>query len=191
MNKIPEILKNSKLAIIVPGIGYGHDKPILYYSTKLMQELGYEIIKINYHNLPENLYEDDDNKKLAVKMAAEQLAEQLENADLSGYSDIVFAGKSLGTVVSAKYVHDTGIDARQIWYTPVEKTFSFKSRNVLAFIGDADPWSDIDKVREAAKEIGAELHVYEGCDHSLMCESIERHLHFISDSLTRIREFLK
>lgn len=38
-----------KLAVFFPGIGYHCDKPLLYYSRKLVQEYGYEkIVTLNY-----------------------------------------------------------------------------------------------------------------------------------------------
>ena len=37
-----------KLAVFFPGIGYHCDKPLLYYSRKLVQEYGYEkIVTLN------------------------------------------------------------------------------------------------------------------------------------------------
>ena len=32
-----------KLAIIFPGVGYHKDKPLLYYSSKLVKGLGYDV----------------------------------------------------------------------------------------------------------------------------------------------------
>ena len=38
-----------KLAVFFPGIGYHCDKPLLYYSRKLVQECGYkETITLSY-----------------------------------------------------------------------------------------------------------------------------------------------
>ncbi len=69
--------------------------------------------------------------------------------------DVLFIGKSIGTVVLSKWcASEHEINAKQIWYTPVEAAFSFHADNVVAFIGDADPWSDVDVIKEKADACG-------------------------------------
>ena len=43
---------DKKIAVYFPGLGYHHDKPLLIYSRKLLESLGYERIKIEYRDLP-------------------------------------------------------------------------------------------------------------------------------------------
>ena len=40
--------KSDILAVILPGIGYTLDRPILDYSKKLCLELGYDVLPIEY-----------------------------------------------------------------------------------------------------------------------------------------------
>ena len=51
-------MNKKRLAVIFPGMGYHKDKPLLYYSLKLVQGKGYEIINIEYHDLPEKVRGD-------------------------------------------------------------------------------------------------------------------------------------
>ena len=37
-----------KLACLFPGIGYTCDKPLLYYSWKMLAQDGWEVIPVNY-----------------------------------------------------------------------------------------------------------------------------------------------
>ena len=37
-----------RIAIIFPGIGYSSERPLLYYSRKVLQKNGYEVINVNY-----------------------------------------------------------------------------------------------------------------------------------------------
>ncbi len=37
---------SNRLAVIFPGIGYHSDKPLLYYSRKLVREFGFDVIEI-------------------------------------------------------------------------------------------------------------------------------------------------
>lgn len=40
--------KSDRVCFMLSGTGYTYDKPILYYSTALLLELGYDVIQINY-----------------------------------------------------------------------------------------------------------------------------------------------
>lgn len=181
----------SKIAVIFPGIGYHKDKPLLYYAAKLAVAGGYEIVNVDYHDLPQKIKGDKAMMKKAAELAYAQACEQLEEADLDSFDEVVFIGKSIGTVVSAKYLSEKSINARQIWYTPVEATFSFGAKDVVAFIGDADPWSDVDKVKVIAKEKGIPLYSYPDCNHSLECESVDSNLSILRDVMKVSEDFLK
>ena len=44
-------MKEKKMAVIFPGVGYHADKPLLYYSRKLAARQGYEILCVDYGRL--------------------------------------------------------------------------------------------------------------------------------------------
>jgi phosphoglycolate phosphatase len=89
------------LACLFPGIGYTCDKPLLYYSRKLLKELGWEVLPVSYTGFPDKVRDDPEKKRLCVKIAMEQAEEALRDIDWKQYDDILFIGKSVGTVVSA------------------------------------------------------------------------------------------
>ena len=180
-----------QLAVIFPGMGYNKDKPLLYYSSKLVQGRGYELINIEYHDLPEKVRGDAAKLKIAADMAYDQAAEQLDAFPFSVYEDILFIGKSIGTVIAAKFamVHD--LKTRQIWYTPVEATFSFGLRNAIAFIGEADPWSDLSIVRKLADENGITLWTYPECNHSLESADVIRNIEYMNSVMRLTKEFIE
>lgn len=180
-----------KLAIFFPGIGYNKDKPLLYYSAKLAKSLGYEIIHIEYFDLPADGKSDAALMEKAAKIAFTQAEEQLKNVNFEEYDRVLFIGKSIGTIILAAYVCYHKINAGQIWYTPVVPTFQFGSKNVLAFIGDADPWADIADIKEKAKSPEVELSVYEDCNHSLETGVVDRDISTLSDVMRRTEEFMK
>ncbi|MCR4960144.1 MAG: alpha/beta hydrolase [Lachnospiraceae bacterium] len=157
-----------RLAIVFPGIGYHKDKPLLYYSTKLAQAKGYEIIHIEYHDLPAKVKGDAVMMKKAAEIACEQTEEQLKDIPFDEYDDILMIGKSIGTVVGAKFASNHALQARQLWYTPVEATFLFTAETpVIAFIGESDPWSDLTTVKSLAVKNEIPLFTYPGANHSL------------------------
>jgi phosphoglycolate phosphatase len=166
-------MEENKLAVLVPGIGYHRDKPLLYYATKLLKSEGYAVKHIEFHDLPGNIRGDAAMMKVAAEMAFSQMEEQLREVDFAEYSQLPFVGKSIGTVVSAKFVSTRKLPAKQIWYTPLERTFDYCAGEVSAFIGDADPWSDINRIRELAERTGVRLFIYEKCNHSLETGDVE------------------
>ena len=179
-----------KLACILPGIGYHKDKPLLYYATKLTVQLGYEVMHISYKDMPTKIQGDASMMRRAAEIAYAQTEEQLSVVDFSAYEDVLFIGKSIGTVALAKYVATHEIQAKQIWYTPVEATFSFDSKNVLAFIGDADPWSDLDVIREKVSKMEISLYNYPRCNHSLECDDVEQNILVLQDVMARSQAFI-
>ena len=181
-------MADKKLAVIFPGIGYHKDKPLLYYSTKLVQSLGYETIHIEYYDMPQKIRGNAEMMKQAAELAFKQTEEQLDSVKFEDYAEILFIGKSIGTVALAKYVKDHGIKARQIWYTPVEATFLFAGKDTVAFIGEADPWSDVNAVIKKAEDLGIKLYTYPGCNHSLECDDVDRNLDILQEVMRLTRE---
>ncbi len=183
-------MDKKRLAVIFPGMGYHKDKPLLYYSSKLAQSNGYEIINVEYHDLPEKVRGDAGMMKAAADIAYKQTEEQLSRVPFSEYEDILFIGKSIGTVIAAKYVHEHDLMARQIWYTPVEATFSFGSKEVIAFIGESDPWSDLNNVKKYAGEQGIRLLTYPECNHSLESPDVIKNIEHLKSVITLTKEFI-
>lgn len=179
-----------KLAIIFPGMGYHKDKPLLYYSGKIARAFGFELFDIVYHDMPQKIQGD---KKLILEAAMRAYTcatEQLSEINLSYYDEILLIGKSIGTVVAAKYNLEHRLGAKQLWYTPVEATFNFQDGNIEAFIGDNDPWSDICKVKELANIGGVPLSVYHGCNHSLESGDIISDINTILDVMEKTKQFI-
>ena len=131
-----------KLAVIFPGIGYTADKPLLYYSRRIAANLGYEIRTMGYSGFPAKIPGDRNRMEQSFQIALEQSVEMLSDVDFSTYQDILFIGKSIGTIVAAKIALESQAKdrIRLILYTPLEETFSFDPGDVIAFTGDDDPW---------------------------------------------------
>lgn len=58
-----------KLAVVFPGIGYGPDKPLLYYAARLARNQGYQILNVSYGSLPENVKGDRAKMEQAFELA--------------------------------------------------------------------------------------------------------------------------
>jgi len=184
-------MSEKKLAVFFPGTGYNKDKPLLYYSRKIAKTYGYEELILEYNNLPDNLKGNEEKMKEAVRLAYEQCAQSLFEVDFSSYDKVIFIGKSIGTVIAAKYAADNGIKAGKILYTPVEATFMWQIDNAVAFIGDADSWSDVDNVKKLAEERGVALHVFPDCNHSLESNHIHSDLDIFKNVMKTTNDFVK
>ena len=178
-----------RLAIIFPGIGYHKDKPLLYYAGKLARTAGYDVMSVEYTDI-QKILGDPEVMKKEVKKAYAQVEEQLGSIAFDDYDDILLIGKSIGTIVLAKYVSDHDIKAKQIWYTPLEATFKYAKENILAFIGDADPCSDYEKVKKLAGKKKVTLYTYHGGNHSLESGAVLPDIKVLADVMDKTEEYI-
>ncbi len=149
-----------KLAVFFPGIGYTVDRPLLYYSKKLAKQYRYEVRDVCYQ-VPEGKPEQ------AFAEAFAQTEQMLSSLDWTRYEEILFVSKSLGTVVSCAYAEKYHITCRNVYYTPLEQTFSFHPQPGIVFHGTADPWVKTALIREKCEAYALPLHITEGTNHSL------------------------
>ena len=131
-----------KLAVIFPGIGYTADKPLLYYSRKIAAKYDYDIMIMEYTGVPSRVKGDKKRMKEFFESAFEQSMKALSGVDMAACSDVLFVGKSIGTVIAAKIAAESPVQdrIRLILYTPLEDTFSYPIKEAVAFTGGDDPW---------------------------------------------------
>ena len=158
----------SKIAVFFPGIGYTVDKPLLYYSKKMMRERGYEIVDIGYKDISKDCLRDKSLMADTFNAVFDQTREQLRGIDLGAYEDVVFISKSVGTVAAAKYAVDHGVNARHVFYTPLEQTFDYAGEGTkIVFFGDHDPWIVFDRIKELCESHDFRYTVIPDGNHSL------------------------
>lgn len=167
----------SKIAIIVPGIGYTTDRSLLYFAGKVAQNAGYELQKIQFSGFEKGVKGNPEKMKRAFSHAYEQLMEQRPSFDRD--DEVLFISKSIGTAVSLRADIENDIRARHILFTPLMETMELmqqllekqgKSRrsDLIIFHGLADPWAaDNDSMRVIAEQRGVEYHELPGANHSL------------------------
>ena len=109
----------------------------------------------------------------SFRIALSQSEKMLSDLDLASFEDVLFVGKSLGTIAAAKIASESAAKIRQIMYTPLEDTFLFPVRSAIAFTGSADPWVGMDNSRISllCRERNIPCFVIPGANHSL--ESID------------------
>lgn len=149
-----------KLAVFFPGIGYHCDKPLLYYSEKLAKQYQYETIKIAYEGLGKDLDE-------AFAGALSQTETCLAEVDWKRYEDVLFVSKSIGTAVACAYARKHAVTCRNIYYTPLERTYLFAPQSGIVFHGTGDPWAETEIIKEKCRESRLPLFIVEESNHSL------------------------
>ena len=180
-----------KIACLFPGIGYTCDKPLLYYSWKLLKGMGWEIIPVQYSGFPSGAKGNAEKMQQCAHMALEQAEALLQEIDWSAYSDILFIGKSVGTVVCAAYAKLHGLNCRQIFFTPVEATFQFACRNAIAFHGTADPWADTKAIEQNCRKLDIPLYETENANHSLETGDVDADIKEMRKVMKIVREYVQ
>ena len=160
-----------KLAVFFPGIGYTVDKPLLYYGRKLAASRDYEVRPLPYGGFPPKVLGDRDRMAESFALARRQAVDMLADLDLRAYDDVVFFGKSIGTVVAAEYAASSPAAdrIRFVLYTPLEETFSLPLGEAIVFTGSADPWvgKAHSRIPELCRERGIPCTVVPDANHSL------------------------
>ena len=183
-------MKRERLAVLFPGIGYHCDKPLLYYSAKLAREKGWQVLTVPYGGFPERVRGDVDKMKRCVEMACDQAEAMLSEVRWTDYERLLFIGKSIGTLVGARYACQHDLKIYSLLLTPLEETFRFTRGEAAAFHGTADPWADTAGIRSACRERGIPLYLTEGANHSLETGNAIEDIRILGKTLERAGEWM-
>ena len=185
----------SRLAVIFPGIGYTADRPLLYYSRKLAERAGFEIRVVPFHGFPKKAKGDAEKLRRSCVLACGQAAEHLKDTDLGSYEEVLFIGKSIGTVAAADIAaHSRAADRiRFILFTPLEESFSYPLGDAVVFTGSADLWTGAEKSRVSAlcAQRGIPCSVVDGANHSLETADPLQDIKNLQAVMKRTEEFLR
>ena len=180
-----------KIAVIFPGIGYHCDKPLLYFGRETAKECGYEeCINLSYSYSGGNIRGDEEKMQEAFQVLYAQAESLLAQVNFSQYDDILFLSKSVGTVISSVYAKKHAIRCRSVLYTPLRESYDFPAERGIAFIGTADPWSNVPEVTAISEKCGVPVYTYAGADHSLEVGSALRNLEILRDVMEKTRQYL-
>lgn len=185
-----------KCAILFPGVGYGVDRPLLYYSAKLAKQAGWEIRTVGYPEFKSaaisDMRRDQARRERAFYQALTSIQGQLRAfPDDDAY---LFIGKSIGTILAAYLAHEHFADkpVHLIAYTPLKETFDFaRDGGGIAFYGDADPWVGRETVVSGAKARHLPLTVYSGANHSFETGDVLHDLDTLKDAMARTENYIR
>ena len=185
-----------KLAVFFPGIGYTVDKPLLHFSRRIVFDCGYEIKLLPYEGFPAKVKGDRDKMVESFMIALKQSEEMLAEVDLSAYEDVVFVGKSVGTIVAAKIASESAVadKIRMVLYTPLDDTFRFlkEDAKAIVFTGAADPWvgGAESKIPELCEKKKIPYYVIPEANHSLESTDTKQDLENLKDIMEKTKKFV-
>ena len=180
-----------RLAVLFPGIGYHCDKPLLYYSARLARAEGYEVLPVPYAGFPEKVRGDADKLRACLQIAQTQAEAMLSSVRWEEYGDVLFIGKSIGTVAASRYAREQGLAVQSILLTPLEETFAFVRGEAIAFHGTADPWANTEAIVAACHERSIPLYLTEGANHSLETGDVLRDTRILEETMVRAAAFIR
>ena len=184
-----------KLAVFFPGIGYTVDKPLMHYSRRLAAVKGYETVLLPYKGFPPKIRGDREKMEESFRIALEQSVEMLADVDLTEYEDILFVGKSIGTIAAAKIAAESPVAdrIRLILYTPLEQTFTFPMKEAIAFTGTKDPWVGKGKssIEDLCEKRGIPCYLIKGGNHSLESDDVDKDIRNLRKIMEKTESFLK
>ena len=165
-----------KLAVIFPGVGYHVDKPLLYYSRKIVLERGYEVVNVPYGNFSSDIKGSPEKMEEAFYNVLGQAEEILSDVNFAQYEEVLFISKSIGTAVASAYAEKHGLKTRNIYYTPVEASFQFMKQPGIVFHGTNDTWIETELIQKECERYGFPLYITEKANHSMEKGNTEQDL---------------
>lgn len=182
--------QNRKLAVFFPGIGYTVDKPLLYYSRKIAASAGYDIKPLPYTGFPDKVRGDKERMRESYQIALKQAEEMLVDVDFDDYDELLFVGKSVGTIVAAEIASRIRKSVQFVLYTPVEETFGFPIGDAIVFTGGNDPWVEKRRISELCREKDILCTVIPSANHSLETGDLQTDVASLQMIMKRTEEFV-
>ncbi len=178
----------SHLALVLPGMGYTCQMPLLYYPTLILLELGADVLQVRY--------DYSQNAEFHSQLARDEFDWLFADADaawraaLAGraYNTFTLIGKSLGTLAMGHLIGTVERlkEADAVWLTPLLRSHALVSQieraapRSLFVIGTADPNYDEAHLAAVKAATDGEAVVIEGANHSMeiggqFARSLEAH----------------
>lgn len=187
---------NQMLAVIFPGYSYSVQGPILYFSRKLLENMGYDVLTVDYR------YNEDRE----FVSAEDDIQDKWFNYDICSiidmlktynqYKGYVFLGKSMGTTVLLNIAREGYFKpAKYVWITPdcsFEEVINYincSSSLSLILGGSKDSFFRQDLIREVKNNVM--IKVFSNAGHSLEKQNdVLASIDNVKEAIKEIQTFL-
>jgi predicted alpha/beta-hydrolase family hydrolase len=161
------------LVVLLPGVHYGVDGPLLFYPALALREAGWDTLQLTYRFQREIL--DFDPSTLSV-VTDDCRAAISAAVDQRSYPKLLFIGKSLGAALEALLCAQshTGLPTRAVYFTPPIGTpvfdpfFARTSQPAHIILGTQDRFYDEDRLGRLRESRSFGLTLIEGADHAMV-----------------------
>ena len=157
---------SKNLLVLFPGVRYSVDCPLLYYTRVAYSYAGYEIIAVDDYGV-----KDSGDYGAYADQAVKILVKRLRDTAFDEYDHIVFAEKSIGTVIGLMLADALGLtDVYHIMYTPLEAIYNYinPDRRIVGIAaGTNDKHIEIKALRSACKKLEIPLVEIKNTGHRL------------------------
>jgi dienelactone hydrolase len=186
------------LAVILPGLNYSCDMPLLFYPAKLMLDWGADVLQV-HSDYTTAIYQTATRQDQAVWLATDTRAALRAGQSQDDYRQLVLIGKSIGTLALASLVEgNLDLTAVAIWLTPLLRQTRLlqaatSTRLSGLFVASrSDPTFDADGLERIKTQALAETLLFDGANHSLeLPGDVFRSLEIIRQVLQGIQSFLE
>ena len=163
---------SKNLVVLFPGVRYSVDCPLLYYADLCYSLRGYEVKAINSYEV--DVADGLSDLNTYAALAEKNVMKQLQHVEWNSYENIVFASKSIGTVIALWLEDKLQLErVRHILLTPLNQTIPFMKRErryQCIVTGTDDHFVDWKELVELCQTRNYPLTVIEGVGHRLETE---------------------
>lgn len=185
--------ETNNLVIVLPGAGYSTQAPLLYYTTGLFYNKGFDVLHINY-SFSRQEVSSLNERDLAIDV---QLV--IDNATKDKkYSNYYIVAKSIGTkVLRCLLEHKMFKEAKLLWLTPLLQNDAVFNAMLnshhkgLCIFGEKDSHCFIlERFEKLKSNRNLTLKVVEGGNHSLeLDEEPIKSIDILKGVISDINEF--
>ena len=163
------------LALILPGLNYTCDMPLLYYSAQLLVADGADVLQVKY-----DYTQNPQGKPVPLHEKVAQLEKDVIDItkvalEQRNYQRLTIIAKSLGTLGVPTFLKaDFSAKVQTcVYLTPILKELVSQKEliqtcpNNLFVIGTSDPYYDPELIRVLINPQGDNFMIIEGVNHSL------------------------
>ena len=195
-----DLQNRSYLGILFSGIGYTYRNPLLYYSRKILKELGTDYIGIDYKYYEDSTFSsltDDDREKRWENDNKAVLKSILDIEDQ--YKGLILIGKSMGTSVIRRCLKEPKIKEKAICIliTPGNEWNEFCveleqiENNILGIASKEDRYYIEGNNSILRKNKNIDIFEIEKGNHSLEINNFETDIDCLKNIMMKENEFIK
>lgn len=187
------------LAVLLPGMGYTCQMPLMYYTTRLLLEQEINVFQVEYDYSHNETFTSLPFEKQKEWLLTDVRAGLNAIFDYQVYEKVTIIGKSLGTLAMGHLLphYQQLKKADAIWLTPlfhneklVKEILECPQRS-LFITGSADSCYVEENATRILQETESELLLIENGNHSLeIKDNIFSSIEAMSKVLTGIKQFL-